>query len=355
MTIEVPVLRLGLAGFTEAQQKAAADLAGCAASARAEWHVVPFPEADGWWLEGSRSLIPQNGILRVQPGVTSGRSVQLALADVDRPVAFTLPLAAAGFQPAVTFDLNDRAQGVAVLNQFASWLQAMLSQFGLASSIAEHQPTLASGSWEVLRGSDLLAVVDLRLGAGIAPGVTAADFTAASWCIRDHGAVVIPPHFPRVSVSQLMWQYALRTQRDLLPPHYRNQPLYFRRPPRLPQRQLKDAHLLLLRELVAQPGMAFEQLQQSTGLADAPLARHLSALYVVGSITANPRRALGGVPRRPAEDSTPGTGGSVFLSELDPTSFTESLRHPRDDRTAPAPLTPDRTVPAQLMPHPRLA
>jgi hypothetical protein len=352
MTIEVPVLRLGLAGFNEAQQRTAAEVVRAAKSARTEWQIASFPDADAWWLEGSRTMVLPGAILRVQPGVPSGRSVQLALADVDRPVGFTLPLAVAGFQPAVTFDPENREHASTVLNQFANWLQNMLSQFCLASSLAEHQPTLGSGSWEVLRGSDLLAVVDLRLGAGVAPGVNAADLAEATWCIRDHGAVVIPPGFPRSSVSQLMWQYALRTQRDLLPPHYRDQPLFFRRPPRLPQRQLRDAHLLLLRELVAEPGMNFEQLQQATGLAEAPLARHLSALYVVGSITANPRRAEGSGPRRAIEDSGPGSAGSVYLSELDPTAFTAALRQQGSvgDRTAPAPLVTDRTLPAPLMP-----
>ena len=354
MTIEVPVLRLGLAGFSEAQQRAAAETVRAARSARAEWQIASFPDADAWWVEGSRTMVLPGAILRVQPGVPSGRSVQLALADVDRPVGFTLPLGVAGFQPAVTFDPANQPQAIAVLNQFANWLQNMLAQFCLASSLAEQQPTLSSGSWEVLRGSDLVAVVDLRLGAGVAPGVGASDLAEASWCIRDFGAVKIPASFPRSSVSQLMWQYASRTTRDLLPPHYRQQPLYFRRPPKLPQRQLRDAHLLLLRELVAQPGMNFEQLQQATGLAEEPLARHLSALYVVGSITANPRRAEGGGSRRPVDDSTPGTAGSVFLSELDPAAFTAALRQPgpANDRTAPAPLVTDRTMPTPLMRDP---
>src|SRR5689334_3040401 len=179
MTIEVPVLRLGLAGFSEAQQRAAAETVRAARSARAEWQIGNFPDADAWWLEGSRTMVLPGATLRVQPGVPSGRSVQLALADVDRPVGFTLPLAAAGFQPAVTFDPANQQQTVNVLNQFANWLQNMLSQFCLASSLAEQQPTLSSGSWEVLKGSDLLAVVDLRLGAGVAPGVGAADLADA--------------------------------------------------------------------------------------------------------------------------------------------------------------------------------
>ena len=340
MTIEVPVLRLGLAGFTEAQSKSAAEAAAAAAGPRARWELGGFAEADAWWLEGSRTLLLPNEHLRVQPAVPSGRSVQLALADVDRPVAFTTPITAPGFKPAVTFALQDRAAGVAVLHKFTEWLQTMLSQFALASSIADHQPSLVSGSWEVLRGSQLLAVVDLKLGAGIMPGVTSADFEGASWCVRDHGAVVIPPNYPRGTVSQLMWQYAQRSERDLLPPHYRTQPLYFRRPPRLQQRQMKDAHLLLMRELVAHPGTSFHGLQQATGLGEQALGRVLSALYVVGSITSNPKRAMGGATLVAASrDSLIGQQQSVYVSVLDSTPRPPDLpRRPPLDMTAPAPL-----------------
>jgi hypothetical protein len=343
MTIEVPVLRLGLAGYTEAQHKVAAEAAAAAASARAAWELGNFADADAWWLEGSRTLLMANEHLRVQPAVPSGRSVQLALADVDRPVAFSLPITAPGFKPAVTFNLTDRAAAAGVLHQFAGWMQTTLSQFALASSIAEHQPSLHSGSWEVLRDRDLLAVVDLKLGAGVMPGVTAKDFADASWCIRDRGGVVIPPNYPRASVSQVMWQYAQRTQRDLLPPHYRNQPLFFRRPPRLSQRQMKDAHLLVMRELVAHPGMNFNGLQQATGMGDEQLARVLSTLYVVGSITSNPKRAMAGGRTAPVRDAS-GTEQSVYFSVMDSTPRSADLRAPpANDLTAPLPLMPDPT------------
>ena len=339
MTIEVPVLRLGLAGYTDAQHKTAADAAAAAASARATWELGNFADADAWWLEGSRTLLMANEHLRVQPAVPSGRSVQLALADVDRPVAFSLPITAPGFKPAVTFHLADRAAAAGVLQQFAGWLQTTLSQFALASSIAEHQPSLHSGSWEVLRDRDLLAVVDLKLGAGVMPGVTAKDFADASWCIRDRGAVVIPPNYPRASVSQVMWQYAQRTQRDLLPAHYRTHPLYFRRPPRLSQKQMKDAHLLAMRELVAHPGMNFNGLQQATGMGDAQLARVLSALYVVGSVTSNPKRAMAGGART-AAPATPGEQGAYF-SVMDSSPRPADLPGRRiSDMTAPLPLMP---------------
>ena len=340
MTNEVPVLRLGLAGYTEAQQKAAADVAAAASSVRARWELGAFADADAWWLEGSRTLLMANEHLRVQPAVPSGRSVQLALSDVDRPVAFSQPITAPGFKPAVTFNLMDKAASVAVLNQFAGWLQTMLSQFALASSIAEQQPSLNSGSWEVLRDSHLLAVVDLKLGAAVMPGVTSKDFVDASWCIRDHGGVSIPPNYPRASVSQVMWQYAQRSQRDLLPPHYRSQALFFRRPPRLPQRQMKDAHLLVMRELVSHPGMNFNGLQHATGLGDEPLARVLSALYVVGSITSNPKRAVATAGRGARDSVLPEQG--AYFSVMDSTPRASELPvRPYNDLTAPLPLMPD--------------
>jgi hypothetical protein len=249
---------------------------------------------------------------------------------------------APGFKPAVTFNLADKGAAVGVLNQFAGWLQTLLSQFALASSIAEQQPSLNSGSWEVLHDRKLLAVVDLKLGAAVMPGVTTSDFAEASWCIRDHGAVGIPPNYPRASVSQVMWQYAQRTHRDLLPAHYRNQPLYFRRPPRLPQRQLKDAHLLVMRELVAHPGMNFNGLQQATGMGVEPLARVLSALYVVGSITSNPKRALASAGRTPAARDSVLPEQSGYISVMDSTPRPSQFpARPTNDLTAPLPLMPD--------------
>jgi len=342
MRIELPLLKLGLAGYTEANQKAASDAAAAATTTRARWEVGAFAEADAWWLDGSRTMLLPNQHLRVQPAVPSGRSVQIALADVDRPVAFSLPVTAPGLKPTLSFRLAEPESCVQVLHRFSERMQTMLSQFALASSIADNQPSLGSGPWEVLRGRELLAVVDLKLGAGVKPGVTPADFSAASWCIRDRGAVSIPPSYTRSSVSHLMWQYAQRSERDLLPPHYRTQLLYFRRPPRLPQRQLKDAHLLLMRELVAHPGMHFQALQQASGLGDGPLARCLAALYVVGSITSNPKRAQV-ASARPGDAALGAGEPSMMNSVMDSKPGLPRLpARVVSDMTAPLPLMPDR-------------
>jgi hypothetical protein len=138
-----------------------------------------------------------------------------------------------------------------------------------------------------------------------------------------------------------MWQYAQRTERDLLPPHYREQPLYFRRPPRLPQRQLKDAHLLIVRELAANPGMNFNGLQQATGFGAEPLTRVLSALYVVGSITSNPKRAMQSGPRLPGSLESSASEQSSYSVVMDSSPRPADLPGRRiSDMTAPLPLMP---------------
>ena len=106
MTIEVPVLRLEWRGATSGAAKQAADAAAPAACASLGGGA--FADADAWWLEGSRTVLLLNEHLRVQPAWPPAFG-QLALADVDRrPVAFSLPIAAPGFKPAVTFPLSDQ-------------------------------------------------------------------------------------------------------------------------------------------------------------------------------------------------------------------------------------------------------
>jgi hypothetical protein len=128
-----------------------------------------------------------------------------------------------------------------------------------------------------------------------------------------------------------MWQYTDRTQRDVLPKHYRNGLLYYRRPPHLPQRLLRNSHLLIMRELMLAPA-TFEQLQQRCGMGERRLARELASLYFVGSITSNPKRATR-VPARPS--------GAESLDSLVPSVLPPSRRPQAVDLTAPAPLRPD--------------
>jgi hypothetical protein len=98
---------------------------------------------------------------------------------------------------------------------------------------------------------------------------------------------------------------------------------------------MKDAHLLLLRELAQAPG-TFAELEQRTGLVGSHLSRPLAALYYVGAITSNPRRASAVVLRRAEAERDSLRSASSGMNSLD--SGADAPMPARCDLTAPAPL-----------------
>lgn len=342
MSLELPVLRLGMAGFSAQQLERVAAGLKAISPPHLAWQAAPFGDADAWWVCGERAQLLPDGTVRVAAGTPAARAIQLSLPEVDRPVAFSLPLASGRMEPSYTFSLEQPGSMAAVLHKFAAWLQPLVSQFSLAASILKHQTALGSGAFHVQLEGRLIAAVDMRGAIGILPTAGPLDFEEAVWHRRPESAG-LPESFLRTDLSQIMWQYAMRTQRIVLPPHYREKLLFFRRPPRLSQRVLKDSHLLLLRELAGSPG-TFEELQQRTGLVDQQLARELQALYLVGSITSNPKRAAAGATRRPENaDSLLSRPPSVVPSSFDTQPAAEPGGKPRpaaSDLTAPAPLLP---------------
>lgn len=341
MSLELPVLRLGVAGFSaEQQQLLAAQLAG-AGSARMTWEIGAFGDSDAWCLNGARTQLLADGILRVASGVTAGRSLQLNPQEVDRPLAFSLPLALRNLEPQFTFDLAQPSSVDQVLARLETWLSPLVAQFCLASQILEHETILGAGCYHVIAADGaLLAVVNLRGDVGVLPTALPLDFDHAMWSPRSWSADAIPEGFVRCSLSQLMWQYAVRTARDVLPGRYRCSTLYFRRPPRLPQRLLRDTHLLLLREL-SSACATFDELQQRTRLTEESLAQHLAALYLVGSITSNPKRATPVGARRyeDAVHSMHSVVPSGLDGEVGAARVRAPSRSPANDLTAPAPLS----------------
>ncbi|TFZ05307.1 hypothetical protein EZ313_01130 [Ramlibacter henchirensis] len=335
MSFELPLLRIGIAGFSLEQQEKLGRTLLQASPGGLTWEFAKFGEADALWLNGARTQVLSSTTLRVASGVPGGRSVQINMPDVDRPVVFARPLPR-NLQPELSYDIDDVQSVGDVLGRLEAWLRPLIAQFCLASQILEQESALSSGVYCVKSAQGtLLAVVDLRGDVAVLPTATPLDFDGAMWTQQTRD-IVVPGDFSRTSISQLMWHYALRTARDVLPSRYRTGTVYFRRPPRLPQRLLRDSHLLLLRELALSPG-TFAELQQRTGLVAAPLAQDLAALYLVGAITANSKRASQASLRR-AE------GADSSLYSHQPSQFPgvrnsggQGLR--AGDFTAPAPLS----------------
>jgi hypothetical protein len=343
MSIELPLLHLGLAGFSVEEQEHLGRVLNDVTAGT--WRLGKFADSDAWVLNGARVQLLADSTIRVASGVVGGRSLHLNLADVDRPVAFALPLAPHRFDPLCTFNPRSPRSVTALLETFEGWMRPMMAQFFLASRILEQESVLGPGIHRVTANGVLIAIVDMRGEIGVLPTATETDFENAMWHARPSSeAGQFPENFVRCNLALLMWQYAIRTSRDVLPARYRTGTIYFRRPPRLAQRLLTDAHLLLLRELAGSPD-TFAGLQQRTGLGAVAMARDLAALYFVGAITGNPRRAAPLAPGRRSSEchsSVPGSQPSVIPSALDAdAAVSRPGRMPAfSDLTAPAPIGP---------------
>lgn len=350
MALELPTLRIGLAGFSMEQQDLLRHMLQQENAMRQVWEFSRPEDADALCINGARTQLLADGMLRIASGVPAGRSLVLDPSGLNRPAAFALPVPH-NFPPYLTFVLEPHSVGLA-LRELEILLRPTIAQFCLASQILEQEAALGSGVYHVSRADGTrIAVVDLRGDVGVLTSASALDFDDALWTPRPRTAEPMPQHFYRCTLSHLMWQYAMRTTRDILPARYRTEMLYFRRAPRLPQRLLADAHLLLLRELASEPGN-FNDLQQRTQLPANELAVDLAALYLVGAITSNPKRAAPIVSQAQdlLEAAGPSTQQAYDGSREDPSmsslrsgpSTLTNAPHPRrHDRTAPAPMQLD--------------
>jgi hypothetical protein len=344
--LEQPVLRLGLIGFTAAETARVGDWLAREVEGWPLWSTAPFDKSDGWWIACRCISEFQGDFLTLQTGQAHQPWLKLNPVEIDRPIAFAGKLPT-GMEASETVNPGLEASVRQQLQRFEAWLRPLRGQFALGADLIERESELKPGVYQVTLQGRLLAVLDLnRWRAGILPTARPVDFAQAVWDHRPAAANSIPEKFVQLSISQLMWIYASRTRRDVLPPRYRKLTVYFRNLPRLPVGWMHDEHLLLLREISARSG-TLDDLVQRTGMGEFMLARHLAALYFAGAVTTNPRSASKPEPKRTPlgpESSQPlhvtPDGRLVTPS----TRLSGFATHSRDryvgpqDLTAPAPL-----------------
>jgi hypothetical protein len=291
--LEQPILWLGISGFAPAQ-RAALEAWLDRPAGLPRWRVCAFGDADAWWVNGTKVRLMPGGNLKVAAGLPTEHALNLNLGEVDRPVAFATPLAAADFEPRCSFDPASEPSVQAVLLQFDRWLRLVRSQFVLGKQLIERRSKLGSGVYHVSHRGTLLAVLDFHGGkVALSPGVHPVELWEAQWHKRPIGAGGLPPKFLRCTPGQLAWAYVRRTDRDMLPPRYRTGTVYYRGVPQVPVGWLQDSQLMLLRELATEPGN-IASLRERTGLPAVLMAQDLSCLYCAGAITTT--RAKAAVP-----------------------------------------------------------
>ena len=313
--LELPALQMALIGFSPAEQ-AVLEIQLAKLRAGLPWQQSAVADADAMFASGPRSVALSRGLVQIGAGMTGAKPMLLDLDDSYRPVAFSLPFSVPGMARP-TFDIMKPETIRAMLMQFTGWLRPMAVRYWLGSRIVHERLDLSETVYHVSIDGRLQAVVSRRNGVGVLPIADPARLADAVWARRPGPADEIPGHFVQTPLTEVLWQYAMRTPRNLLPSYFRSGPIYWCRSPQLPQRLFRDSHLMIGRELAHGP-TSYSELARRTGLAEAVLTRDLAALRFAGAVTHDRKQALRSTGR----------------------DFGKADHPAQRDKTAPAPLTP---------------
>jgi hypothetical protein len=296
-----PVLYLGLVGFAPGDGERIETQLQYAPVGGVSWRICRFSQADAWVFNGAHTRLCAEDEVCIEPAVPGETAVRLRLSEVDRPLAFSRPLADAEFEPACTFELNATSSLIVLLAKFSHWLRPRAMLLAVADLLTLNAASVRRRSrvWHLVCDNRLIGVVDLQGEVGVLPDATLGELSRASWLPRPDSAGYLPDNFARKSLAGLLWDYAGRTQRDLLPARYRHLPVYLKRTPLLGARLFDDAHLYVLRELGKAP-RTLSQLCAPGKFAQPAIVQALTAFYLVGSITSSPKRASESQGQAPA-------------------------------------------------------
>jgi hypothetical protein len=314
-----PVLMLGLVGFThEESRRIQSQLRLAPAIGGVQWRIGAFAGADAWLVNGARArLLAEDEVEVDSPPPDS--PVRFWLPEVDRPIAFSVPLGSREFEPACTFDAASDSSLYILLAKFSQWLRPRAMLLCVVDLLVRQAGEIRkSRVYHLMAENRLVGVVDLKREIGVLPEATLAELARAAWSPRPDAAAYIPENFSKGGTSELLWEFAGRTRRELLPARYRTGLVSLRRAPLVAQRLFTDVQLLVLRELSASP-RTLAELCATARVPAADVVRALGAFYLVGSIRS---------PARPLPAESRHDGGSSWPSWLSPL----------DETTAPAGL-----------------
>lgn len=288
--MEQPTLRLGLLGFSEPDTERLQGWVAQQQPGWPQWMVFDPHGADAWMICGNSAEVLGRDALVIRHPFGSDQRLTLNRAEVDRPLAFSTPLPD-GFASGEFFDAADEAGVRQRLQRFEAWLRPLRTQFALGSLLVDRMHAFPRGVIRLLLDDRMVAVIDMdRALVGLHNPARPVDLNQATWVPGKGAAIDIPASFMRLSLHRVMWTFAVRTARDVLPPRYRERVIHLRRVPRVPARWLDELHLRLMRELMVRPA-TLDELVVRLALPGPLLERSVTELYFGGGLTTDPDSA----------------------------------------------------------------
>ena len=288
--MEQPVLRLGLLGFSGADMERMKRWIAQQQPGWPLWSVCDPHSADAWMICGQSVEVLGRDALVINHPHESGQQFTLNRAEVDRPLAFSTPLPE-GFASAEFFDAADEGSVRQRLQRFEAWLRPLRTQFALGAQLVERMREFPKGVVHLLQEEKLIAVIDMDRGqVGLHTPARPIDLDMVRWVAAAIPSHDIPPSFMRLSLHRVLWTFAVRTVRQVLPARYRERTIYLRRVPRVPARWFEESHLRFMRELMVRPG-TLEEMRARMDVTDVEIEQCVTALYYGGGLTTDPESA----------------------------------------------------------------
>ena len=109
---DLPLLQFGMIGFDRVQRQQIEGVAQVLPYLTANWRPSAVAQADAWLVCGERTrALPFlstgcHGSLLILAGLPCERAVTLNLNQIDRPLAFSVPLNSPDTEPRFTFELG---------------------------------------------------------------------------------------------------------------------------------------------------------------------------------------------------------------------------------------------------------
>ena len=345
VTADLPLLKFGMIGFGSNARQQIIDAVRVMPQSTVIWRDSAFSSADCWLVCGEKTRpVPssaglQNTTLRVLAGLPTEYARTLTLSDIDRPLAFSIPLHGNHIASQLTFDPSSPQDIHGVLTQFQERMRPTLARFVLGRELIRRGTGLEEAVYHVMHSGNLLAILDFTAWRmGLSPAVNLQHLENAVWHKRPTQARAIPAHFLPTDVEQLRWTYAQFTTQDVLPARYKNGLIYFRQSPCVPLSWLTDSHLLLLQELSMQPADLLT-LVKRTGLAPEQLIRDLTSLYFAASLTTKAGQAAhANSDKATPNNVNPSKFGENFSGTSDSSMSANERKFPNHAETVPAQL-----------------
>ncbi|MEO5793534.1 MAG: hypothetical protein ABIP34_00480 [Rhodoferax sp.] len=284
MALDRPIFWLGLAGLSPPQRAALVAVLPSQPTSLPAWRIAKFSEADAWCISGAAARLHDDGTLTVPDSRSAEPELLLRLDQVDRPLAFTTPLAVPEIEPLTTFEPESERSVRMVLKKFEAWLQPLRAQYFLGALLHQRVGSLPQAVYGLTHQTVLLAVVDIpRRRIDYLVDASPVQLEQAVWDPCAASPDALPPRFKQVSLRAAMWQFAQHSAADLLPAAYQTDAIRLLRPPQVPEAWLKDSLRTVLRALEIGP-TSLEQLLQS-GVNPEQLLRDLGSLYFDGAVS----------------------------------------------------------------------